>query len=51
VDELVSSGRRGEAVELCQAGVGVPEQMVIQMREAPFRPALEALATRSSTKR
>jgi pimeloyl-ACP methyl ester carboxylesterase len=42
---LVSSGRRGDAVELFQTRlVGIPEQVVIQMRHAPFRPALEATA-------
>jgi pimeloyl-ACP methyl ester carboxylesterase len=45
LDELVSSGRRGEAVELYQTqAIGIPEEMVIQMRQAPFRPALEAVA-------
>jgi len=43
--ELVASGRRGEAVELFQTRwVGIPEQVVAQMRHAPFRPALEAIA-------
>lgn len=42
---LVSSGRRGDAVELFQTRlVGIPEQVVVQMRNAPFRPALEATA-------
>jgi pimeloyl-ACP methyl ester carboxylesterase len=42
---LVSAGRRGEAVELYQTvAVGIPEQVVVQMRQAPFRPALEAIA-------
>jgi len=42
---LVASGRRGEAVELFQMRlVGIPEQVVLQMRSAPFRPALEAMA-------
>ena len=42
---LVSSGRRGEAVELFQTKyVGIPEQVVVQLRHAPFRPALEAMA-------
>jgi pimeloyl-ACP methyl ester carboxylesterase len=45
LDELVSSGRRGAAVELYQTqAIGLPEEMVIQMRQAPFRPALEAIA-------
>ena len=43
--ELIASGRRGEAVELFQTRlVGIPEQVVVQMRDAPFRPALEAMA-------
>ncbi len=42
---LVASGRRGDAVELFQTElVGIPEQVVVQMRHAPFRPALEATA-------
>jgi pimeloyl-ACP methyl ester carboxylesterase len=43
--KLVGSGRRGDAVELFQTKlVGIPEQVVAQMRHAPFRPALEATA-------
>jgi pimeloyl-ACP methyl ester carboxylesterase len=43
--KLVSSGRRGDAVELFQTRlVGIPEQVVAQLRHAPFRPALEATA-------
>jgi pimeloyl-ACP methyl ester carboxylesterase len=43
--ELVAAGRRGDAVELYQTqAVGIPEQVVAQMRHAPFRPALEAIA-------
>jgi pimeloyl-ACP methyl ester carboxylesterase len=43
--ELVSAGRRGDAVELYQTkAVGIPEPVVAQMRHAPFRPSLEALA-------
>lgn len=42
---LVAEGRRGDAVELYQIeGVGMPREMVAQMREAPFRPGLEAIA-------
>jgi pimeloyl-ACP methyl ester carboxylesterase len=42
---LVSAGRRGEAVELYQTtAVGIPEDVVAQMRHAPFRPGLEAMA-------
>lgn len=42
---LVEAGRRGEAVEHFQRRiVGLPEPVVAQLRGAPFRPALEALA-------
>jgi pimeloyl-ACP methyl ester carboxylesterase len=45
LDELVRSGRRGDAVEYFQHRmVGIPEEIVAQMRNAPFRPALEAMA-------
>jgi pimeloyl-ACP methyl ester carboxylesterase len=43
--ELVAAGRRGEAVELYQiTAVGMPPSVVEQMRHAPFRPSLEAIA-------
>jgi pimeloyl-ACP methyl ester carboxylesterase len=43
--ELVAAGRRGDAVELYQTkAVGIPEDVVAQMRHAPFRPSLEAIA-------
>jgi len=43
--KLISSNRRGDAVELYQRKlVGIPEQVVAQLRHAPFRPALEAMA-------
>ena len=43
--ELLSSGRRGDAVELYQTElVGIPAQIVAQWRQAPFRPALETIA-------
>jgi pimeloyl-ACP methyl ester carboxylesterase len=43
--QLISAGRRGDAVELFQTkAVGIPEDVVAQMRHAPFRPALEAIA-------
>jgi pimeloyl-ACP methyl ester carboxylesterase len=45
LDELVRSGRRGDAVEYFQRRmVGLPEPVVRQLRDAPFRPALEAMA-------
>ncbi len=43
--ELISAGRRGEAVELFQTeAVGIPAEVVAQLRHAPFRPALEKIA-------
>lgn len=43
--ELITAGRRGDAVELFQTeGVGIPAEVVIGMRNAPFRPALEKMA-------
>lgn len=43
--ELLSSGRRGEAVELYQMEmIGIPAEIVAQLRHAPFRPALENIA-------
>jgi pimeloyl-ACP methyl ester carboxylesterase len=45
VAALVAAGRRGEAVELYQTkAIGIPEDMVAQMRHAPFRPGLDAIA-------
>ena len=43
--ELISAGRRGDAVELFQTeAVGIPAPIVARMRNAPFRPALEKMA-------
>ncbi len=43
--ELISSGRRGDAVELYQTKVvGIPAEVVAHLRKAPFRPALEDMA-------
>ncbi len=43
--ELIAAGRRGDAVELFQTeAVGIPAAVVAQMRNAPFRPALETMA-------
>lgn len=43
--ELISAGRRGDAVELFQTeAVGIPPAIVAQMRNAPFRPGLEKIA-------
>jgi pimeloyl-ACP methyl ester carboxylesterase len=45
LDALVRAGRRGDAVEYFQRRmVGLPEPVVAQLRHAPFRPALEAMA-------
>src|SRR5260221_8752457 len=45
ISELVLAGHRGEAVELFQTkGVGIPVEVVAQLRHAPFRPALENMA-------
>src|SRR5438552_12912843 len=42
---LVASARRGEAVErFMTAAVGLPAEMVAQMRSAPMWPAMEAVA-------
>ena len=42
---LIAAGRRGEAVEYFQQNlVGIPAEVVAQLRHAPFRPALEAMA-------
>jgi pimeloyl-ACP methyl ester carboxylesterase len=42
---LVSAGHRGDAVELYQTqAVGIPADVVAQLRHAPFRPGLEAIA-------
>jgi pimeloyl-ACP methyl ester carboxylesterase len=43
--EFIAEGRRGDAVELFQTeAVGIPAAIVAQMRNAPFRPALEKMA-------
>lgn len=43
--KLIAAGRRGDAVELYQrVAVGIPEEAVVRMRQAPFRPGLEAIA-------
>ncbi|NRQ36118.1 alpha/beta hydrolase [Nonomuraea sp. NN258] len=44
LDKLVRAGRRGEAVELFQSSVGLPQEMIAGMRNSPFRPALDAIA-------
>jgi pimeloyl-ACP methyl ester carboxylesterase len=42
LNELVSSGRRGEAVELFMTIVGIPSEMLAQMRQSPMWPRMEA---------
>ncbi|WP_433428967.1 alpha/beta fold hydrolase [Nonomuraea sp. CA-141351] len=44
LDELVRAGKRGEAVEAFQLGIGLPPEMVSGMRDSPFRAMLEAIA-------
>jgi pimeloyl-ACP methyl ester carboxylesterase len=44
VAELVAAGRRGDAVEHFNRAIGVPDEYLVGMREAPYWPALEALA-------
>ena len=42
---LIGAGRRGDAVEYFQRRVvGIPEPLIAQVRHAPFRSALEAMA-------
>jgi len=42
---LIAAGRRGDAVEYFQRRVvGIPEPVVVQLRHAPFRLALETMA-------
>ncbi|MBB6673802.1 alpha/beta fold hydrolase [Cohnella nanjingensis] len=43
--DLLATDRRGDAVEFFMtAAVGIPADMVVQMRHAPFWPAMEAVA-------
>lgn len=44
VTELVAAGRRGDAVEHFNRSIGVPEELIEGMRQAPFWSDLEALA-------
>jgi pimeloyl-ACP methyl ester carboxylesterase len=44
VAELVALGRRGDAVEHFNKSIGVPEEMLAGMRDAPFWPTLEQAA-------
>ena len=43
--ELIASDHRGEAVELFQRkAIGIPAEVITQLRQAPFWPALEDIA-------
>jgi len=42
--ELVSAGRRGDAVAYFMAEVGTPAEMIAQMRQSPMWPGLEEIA-------
>jgi pimeloyl-ACP methyl ester carboxylesterase len=45
LSRLVEADQRGDAVALFQTeGVGIPAEVVAQLRQAPFWPALEAMA-------
>ena len=45
LDALVRSGRPGDAVALFQTeGIGLPPEMVAQIRQSPMWPGLEAIA-------
>lgn len=44
LQEMVDSGRRGDAVEAFMGFVGSPSQMIAQMRESPAWPHMESLA-------
>lgn len=45
LSEMIAAGRRGDAVEFFQGRVvGIPAEVVAQLRNAPFRPALEKMA-------
>lgn len=44
IGELVAAGRRGDAVAHFQTAIGIPPEAVADMRQAPFWPALEAVA-------
>ena len=45
LDDLVQQGRGGDAVALFQSeGIGLPPEVVAQIRQSPMFPALEAIA-------
>jgi hypothetical protein len=50
LEKLLAEDRRGDMIELWMTqAVGMPAEFVAQMRHAPFWPAQEAFAIRSST--
>lgn len=44
VAKLIVTGRRGDAYEHWMRGIGVPGEMIAEMRQGPLWPALEATA-------
>lgn len=44
IAELVAAGRRGDAVEHFNRSIGVPDEYLVGMRQAPWWPGMEALA-------
>jgi pimeloyl-ACP methyl ester carboxylesterase len=42
--ELLETGRRGDAMALFMTSIGLPEEMIAGMRNAPMWPGMEALA-------
>ncbi len=44
LDDLVNSGRRGDAAEMFMTFVGMPAEMVAQMRQSPMWPHMESVA-------
>ena len=44
LDELIAADRRGDAIALFMNLVGVPDEMIAGMRNAPMWPGLEAVA-------
>jgi pimeloyl-ACP methyl ester carboxylesterase len=44
VPDLIAAGRRGEAVEAFVTGIGLPAEVVAEMRQSPEWPAWEAMA-------
>ncbi len=44
LSELISSGRRGEAISYFMKGVGTPAELMAQTRQSPMWPGVEAVA-------